>query len=197
MNTINRIAMEEKLAFDSLKLWDKMEQSIEDATFSAMNAQAKIQEAVHILETYIKTNDEFFVRGYRSTLPKIEKDLSDVVKTLKAIAIKEMSFTSSQKLNQSVKSKITNALSKAGLDGNKSFERLGIGLSVISEVLSKFGIEHDIFTGIDGKEGRKNIDLSFSNPEDAFSPEEISNAMLVLTWHQHESGRYEMVAYIS
>jgi len=48
-----------------------------------------------------------------------------------------------------------------------------------------------------GDDGRANFDIALSNPTDAFSPTDITNSMLAVTWHKHDSGRYEVIAVLS
>jgi hypothetical protein len=113
------------------------------------------------------------------------------------IANEVMDKIAKSTLPQAVKNKIGIALGKAGLDGNYPFSTLGKGLNKISEVLSGFGIEHEVFANLMGDEGNARFDIAFTNPDDAFSPEDISNAMLVVGWYKHGTGRYEVTAYIS
>ncbi len=91
-------------------------------------------------------------------------------------------------------------MERAGLDGNQPFRSVGSGLAAIGEVLSKHGLEWDTTLSshlFRGEAGRRTLDIAFSNPADSFSPTSISNSMVALTWHQHQSGNFEVIAYLS
>jgi hypothetical protein len=45
-------------------------------------------------------------------------------------------------------------------------------------------------------QGRMMIDLAFTNPEDSFSPTDISNSALAFQWYELGNGQYEVVAYL-
>jgi len=103
-------------------------------------------------------------------------------------------------LDASTKSKINRALDRSGLDGNTYYRKAEHGFQKALQILGDFGLEQDgvensfIFTQ---PSGRLTQDLAFSNPDDPFSPTSIQNTMLVLTFHQMQSGRYEVIAYLS
>ena len=48
-----------------------------------------------------------------------------------------------------------------------------------------------------GPTGRSLIHLAFSNKKDPFSPTSIENSALAFYWHRFETGKYEVVAYVS
>jgi predicted DNA-binding WGR domain protein len=107
---------------------------------------------------------------------------------------------SSVKLDNSTRQKINMALMKKGLDGNIAFQRIGQALNVIAGVLQDAGLEQaEVFSAnrFMGDDGRANFDIALSNPTDSFSPTPINNTMLAITWHKHDSGRYEVIAYLS
>lgn len=91
-------------------------------------------------------------------------------------------------------------LRRAGLDGNGRFRKVGEALTVAFDVLSKLGIEQDEILSahkFSGESGSTTIELAFSNPDDAFSPENISNSVLAFSWTELVKGRFEVVAYLS
>lgn len=106
----------------------------------------------------------------------------------------------SVKLDNATRQKVNAALIKKGLDGNIAFQRIGQALNVIAGVLGDMGLEQaEVFSAnrFMGDDGRANFDIALSNPTDSFSPTPINNSMLAITWHKHESGRYEVLAYLS
>lgn len=106
----------------------------------------------------------------------------------------------SAKLDSSTRNKINKAFLRAGLDGNTYFIKAQHGFQKAHHVLMDFGIEpaevgnSHVFNQKDGKITQL---LAFSNPEDPFSPVDIRNSMLVVTFHEMQSGRYEVIAYLS
>lgn len=126
---------------------------------------------------------------------------SNVVRRyLRGILARTFTAAPGQKLDSKTRQEINRMLDRAGLDGNKRFEKAEHGFSRAMDVLSKFGIEQDeipnshIFTRPDG---RFTVDLAFSNPQDAFSPQAISNSMLVVTFHELAPYKFEVIAYVS
>jgi hypothetical protein len=106
----------------------------------------------------------------------------------------------SVRLDNTTRQKVNAELMKKGLDGNRSFQRIGQALNVIAQVLSSEGLEQaEVFNAnrFLGDNGRATFDIALSNPTDPFSPTDIGNSMLALTWHKHESGNYEVIAYLS
>lgn len=103
-------------------------------------------------------------------------------------------------LPSNLRSTINAALNKAGLDGNTYFAKSSAGFVRAVEILAKFGIELDEVVSshlFSGARGRMAVDLAFTNPEDSFSPISISNSMLTLSFHEMESGQFEVIAYLS
>jgi hypothetical protein len=121
-----------------------------------------------------------------------------LAKAVSAIAARVAGAT--QKLSSSLRQKINGDLSRHGLDGNIRFRSVGEGLAKIGAVLSQYGIEWDdtmnshLFMG---NEGRRTIDIAFTNQEDSFSPTPISNSMVALSWYRTETDKYEVTAYLS
>lgn len=109
--------------------------------------------------------------------------------------------TAGSKLATSLKSKINRDLIKAGLDGNGRFRKVGEAINVASGVLQKHGLEEDdVFSAdrLSGPDGHATFNMAFSNSEDPFSPDPISNSMLVVQWHFFaETSRYEVLMYMS
>lgn len=106
----------------------------------------------------------------------------------------------SVKLDNATRQKVNAALMRKGLDGNLAFQRIGQALNVIAQVLQDAGLEQaEVFSAnrFMGDDGRATFDIALSNPVDPFSPTDIGNSMLAVTWHKHESGRYEVIAYLS
>lgn len=104
------------------------------------------------------------------------------------------------RLDNSTRQKVNADLLKKGFDGNLAFQRLGQALNGIAEVLQDAGLEQaEVFSAarFSGDDGRANFDIALSNPTDSFSPTDITNSMLAVTWHKHDSGRYEVIAYLS
>jgi hypothetical protein len=106
----------------------------------------------------------------------------------------------SRKLDNRTKSAVNRMFNRRGLDGNGRFKKGEHGLSKALEILSEVGIEPDgianshVFTR---PSGRLTLDLAFTNTTDRFSPEPITNTMLVLTFHELAKYQYEVVAYLS
>jgi len=103
-------------------------------------------------------------------------------------------------LDSAIRSRLNADLSHAGLDGNRSFHTVGQGLSAIGEVLAKHGLEWDSTLSAHlfmGDSGERTLDIAFSNETDPFSPVSITNSMVRVAWYKHQSGRYEITAYLS
>lgn len=91
-------------------------------------------------------------------------------------------------------------LRKAGLDGNGRFRKVGEALTVAFDTLARVGIEPDETLNahkFSGESGFRTIDLAFSNPEDSFNPESITNSTLAFSWTELRDGVFEAVAYLS
>jgi hypothetical protein len=104
------------------------------------------------------------------------------------------------KLTQAIKSKVNRELEKAGLDGNGRFEKPGLALSAIGNVLSANGIEFDEITNahsLMGDKGRVTVDIAMTNQEDPFSPTSIRGTMVAMSWTKLGEYNYEAVAYLS
>ncbi len=139
-------------------------------------------------------------RAVRDIRLDIGRDLDQHIKALKATQSGGRLASRGYPLERQLRMKANAALDKAGLDGNTFFRKAEHGDSTAVEVIGKFGIEINeapnslMFTR---PSGRFTIDLAWSNPGDPFSPEPIPNSMLVVTFHQMESGNFEVTAYLS
>lgn len=104
------------------------------------------------------------------------------------------------KLETALRQSVNAHLIKAGFDGNTPWPRLGQGLTHLTSVLSDEGIEvlstfnSHLFMSDDGT---VRMDIAFANAADPFSPVDIHNSILVIQYHKHQSGRYEIVSYLS
>lgn len=106
----------------------------------------------------------------------------------------------SVRVNSALRSKVNRELVRAKLDGNGRFEKPGLALAAAGNVLADNGIEFDEAihaSRLMGDEGRITVDLAFTNQQDVFSPIQISNSMLAMTWYKHDEYKYEAVAYLS
>ena len=104
------------------------------------------------------------------------------------------------RLSPKVRATTNAALIKAGMDGNGRFRSPGMALARISEVLATHGMEWgQVIQSFPLKEpqGRMNIYLAQTNPEDSFSPMDIDGSMLAFQWYKLEDDKYEIVAYLS
>lgn len=105
------------------------------------------------------------------------------------------------KLDASLRRKINSQLSRAGLDGNGRWDRPEGGYVKALDVLSEFGIElGEVVSShlFRRSSGTLNIEIAFTNPSDPFSPTQIRNSMLSLTYTEvGDGGRYETLAYLS
>lgn len=98
------------------------------------------------------------------------------------------------------RAKTNDSLNSAGLDGNKSFRTFGAAMNAITAALDKNGLELDDVPSADlfkGDSGRRTLRVAWSNPDDVMSPESIENTMISIQWSKHQSGNYEVTAYLS
>lgn len=92
---------------------------------------------------------------------------------------------------------INESISRAGLDGNGRFEKVGAAFSAAVEAMRKHGVEiAETVSLLETDVGRCSVRIAMSNPADAFSPTEIKNSMLSLQWTRLETG-FEVVGYLS
>jgi len=105
-------------------------------------------------------------------------------------------------LDRGLRERVNALMSQKGLDGNRPFDSIGIGLNAITDTLEQHGIEvtGQGFNAMDTYSfGRppKTFDVAFSNRDDPFSPIEIDNSMLSVSWQEMGSGRWEMIARLT
>ncbi len=104
------------------------------------------------------------------------------------------------KLSSGVRRKGNALLRRAGLDGNIYFRKAERGLMAAFDALEGVGIEiaevadSHLFSA---PKGTLHIELAFTNYDDHFSPVYIDNSVLVLSFQEMNSGRYEVIAYLS
>lgn len=111
-------------------------------------------------------------------------------------SLKEAATT---RLIPSLKRAINKDLNKAGLDGNGRFRKPEEAYSRALEVLAEYGIELDEVVSshlFKGDKGSLTIDVAFTNPQDSFSPDSISNSVLRLDF-TNLGNRYEVIGYMS
>jgi len=105
-----------------------------------------------------------------------------------------------RRLDSATRREANELLRKAGLDGNGRFRSVGKALNEAFSALAEVGIEQDTTLSahlFQGESGTRGLDLAFSNKEDPFSPESITNSVLHFSWTELEKDRYEVVAYLS
>jgi len=104
------------------------------------------------------------------------------------------------RIDRGMRTKANAALRAAGFDGNGRFRSNSLALSKAWKVLEQWGIQPgeavQAWTFRDPA-GHVSIRLEFMNPDDAFSPVDLSNSMLSWQWHTHDNGQVEVVAYLS
>lgn len=171
----------------------------------------KAENALKILDDVV---DAWSARS--AGRPSVADDYADAKKGIDAINALGRSITNlkrlqrrlaslktareTARLDQKKRQLVNRVLNLEGLDGNKYFRKPQQGYSKAIDVLQDYGIEMDEVVSshlFNQPEGRITVDLAFTNPDDLFSPIPITNSMLVLTYHQMQSGRFEVVAYLS
>ena len=106
------------------------------------------------------------------------------------------------KVDRRLREQINMALIRSGLDGNGRFDRPEGGYVKALNVLADFGIEldgvvssHQFSKSLENNMVR--VDLAFTNPKDSFSPVQIQNSVLVVSFTKLGEHRYEAIAYLS
>ena len=108
--------------------------------------------------------------------------------------------SASARLTPKAKSATNAALIRAGMDGNGRFKSPGEALGKASEVLAANGMEWgEVINSLPLRQpqGRMNIGIAMSNPDDPFSPTDINSSALAIQWYQLDGGAFEVVAYLS
>jgi len=103
-------------------------------------------------------------------------------------------------LDSSTRRKGNAALVRRGFDGNGRFRKTGQALAAAFEVLNDFGIEPaEVFSAwtYNQDSGSHGIRIAFTNPEDSFSPADITNSVLHFAWTTMDNGLVEVIAYLS
>ena len=117
--------------------------------------------------------------------------------------IKTDNYKIAEKIDNRLRQQINADLSAQGLDGNGRFPESDSGVSIIWEVLDKYGlvigevVSKNLFLG---DEGRRNLDIQKKtpDPQDPFTPGgDIDNTTVVYTWYQREPDNFEILAYLS
>ena len=107
------------------------------------------------------------------------------------------------KLEKRVRERINNEFDAVGLTGKQYYQDINAGLNAIGVLLGKHNIVVKDITTADmfmEDQGRRNFDMEMYDPnrEDPFTPgDEITNSRLVMSWHTMQSGRYEIIVYLS
>jgi hypothetical protein len=104
------------------------------------------------------------------------------------------------RLDQKKKRLVQRVFGLEGLDGNKYFRKAQAGYSKAIEILQDYGIEMDEVVSshhFSQPKGRFTVNLAMTNPDDIFSPIPITNSMLVVSFYQMQSGKFEVITYLS
>jgi hypothetical protein len=104
------------------------------------------------------------------------------------------------RLDPKLRRQVNDALDRAGFGGKRKFRRMGEALNAVMSVLSDHGIEQDETLNahhFNQPKGTANIDIAFSNAEDPFSPENIGNSWLHMSWEELRADTIEVIAYLS
>lgn len=172
----------------------------------------KAEGALNILEDVVSV---WKIRG--AGQPSVADDYGDAQKAIKAIdtlgkhinnlkrlrsrkASLDKAALRSVRMDPKKKRIIHRVFKLEGLDGNKYFRRAQEGYSKAIDVLQDYGIEMDEVVSshlFNEPKGHFTIHLAETNPEDIFSPIPINNSMLVISFHQMQSGKFEVIAYLS
>jgi len=162
--------------------------------------EEKWEKAKQIAEEAGKKENYAYIMGiYKKMKPDYEFKNKTAFRVATRWVAKQADFATGR-LDRQTKNAILRGFAQKGLDGNGSFRKIGEGLTIAFDVLGRFGIEvgqtlsSHLFMG---DEGRRNIELAFGNPEDPFSPKDVDNSVLVMSWYKRESGNYEILMYLS
>lgn len=99
-----------------------------------------------------------------------------------------------------IRREVNAALRKEGLDGNGRFESMAWIVNKINEILGYYNMEIiDLITPytFPGQSGHKSLSFGITPDDDYYSPEEIDNSMVAISYYKHEDGRYDAVVYLS
>ena len=138
-----------------------------------------------------------------NTLRATGKVLGDSARALNRVVehpVRGAAVPTTPGMDPKTRNRIAAAFNAAGLDGNGKFRKPEQGYVAAVETLSDFDIELDDIAHsflFQQPSGKMNLNLAWTNQQDSFSPIPIPNSVLVLSWHQRESGNYEVLAYLS
>jgi len=120
---------------------------------------------------------------------------------LKIITSKKFAKKLNNIIDKSTKNKISGELKAAGLDGNGRFPEADSGIRVIWDILEKYGLSLDMASKdlFIGPNGTRRFSLQRKNVAGgSFDPgQEIKNSMIVYSWAEMGTGKYEIVVYLS
>ena len=89
-------------------------------------------------------------------------------------------------------------ISKAGMDGNGRFEKVSHALSAALDCMRRVGLELGEVPSLpETDRGTCALRLALSNAADSFSPEEVRNSRLAMSWTKLGENRFEVIAYLS
>ena len=104
------------------------------------------------------------------------------------------------KLSNKIRRMINDKLNRVGLDGNGRFQTPQKGYVRALDVLQSFGIElGEVVSSFNFRKDANqfNVHLAFKNMDDPFSPSDIQNTMLHISYTKLEDDRYEVLAYMT
>ena len=162
--------------------------------------EEKWGKAKQIAEDAGKKDNYAYIMGiYKKMKPDYEFKNKTAFRVADRWIAKQADFTTGR-VDPVTKRAVSRGFAQKGLDGRGAFRTIGAGINAAFDILGKFGIEvgqvlnSHLFMG---DEGSQRIELAFSNPEDSFSPKDVSNSLLVMSWYKRESGNYEILMYLS
>jgi len=130
---------------------------------------------------------------------QIAKMALNEIRAARSIQKTSAKTAASARLLPSLKREINKQLIREGFGGRGRWRKPEQGYAKALEVLSNFGIELDTVVSshlFNRPQGSVVVDLAFTNEEDSFSPESISNSVLRLDWTDVGNG-YEIIGYMS
>ena len=180
--------------------------TLQNAAATLADALTELQAATDLLEArvYAGSTRESIADTYASAaralqnLQRIKSEVRGNMNVLNRLAQQARVAGAGARLDNPLRKRINAEISR--FIKNRYFEKAQQGLSGVLETLSNFDIELNdvvnsfVFTQPDG---RLTHDLAFSNAEQPMAPVPIRNSMLIFSFHQMESGRFEITAYIS
>ncbi len=104
------------------------------------------------------------------------------------------------KLSNKIRRMINDKLNRVGLDGNGRFQTAQKGYVRAIDVLQSFVIElGEVVSSSSFRRDANqfNVHLAFKNMDDPFSPSDIQNTMLHISYTKLEDDRYEVLAYMT